>query len=387
MTSSCARTSGSGVAARHRGMRGIANLLKGQAAGHRSVSGPCRKLAAARRARRIVSRGGSGGGSRERPAEPGSGAGPTKMSVGPVTIDGAPSRPANSPFSPPGERTQTRRNRAHSGRTTGSPRCPRAQPQGCLAGPAQGRHDRLHRAVRLRQVQPGVRHDLRRRAAPVRRVAVGLRQAVPRPDGQARRRLHRRAVPGRLDRPEGRQPQPALDGRHGHRGLRLPAAAVRQDRQAALPGLRPADRQADAAADRGPGAGVRRGHQVPGARAGHPRPQGRVHRAAPRAADQGLLARQGGRRDDQARRRDQRGGQASGAEEVREAHDRGDRRPAVGEGVGAAAADRLGGDGARPVRRRRGARLRRPAGGRPQPGADVLRAPGLPVRRPVVRGA
>ncbi len=49
------------------------------------------------------------------------------------------------------------------------------------------------------------------------------------------------------------------------------------------------------------------------------------------------------------------GGQAPGAEEVREAHDRGDRRPARGPGVGSAAADRLGRDRARALRRRRGA--------------------------------
>ena len=66
---------------------------------------------------------------------------------------------------------------------------------------------------------------------------------------------------------------------------------------------------------------------------GHPRPQGRVHRAAPRAADQGVLAGQGRWRHDQARRRD--GRHAARAEEVREAHDRGDRRPARGQGVGA----------------------------------------------------
>ena len=54
--------------------------------------------------------------------------------------------------------------------------------------------DRLHRAVRLGQVQPGLRHDLRRGPAALRRVAVGLRPAVPRADGQARRRLHRGPV-------------------------------------------------------------------------------------------------------------------------------------------------------------------------------------------------
>ena len=76
---------------------------------------------------------------------------------------------------------------------------------------------------------------------------------------------------------------------------------------------------------------------------------------------------------------------AARAEEVREARHRGDRRPARGEGHRPAPGDRLGGDRARPVRRRGHPRLRRPAGHRPAPGADVLRAPGLPVRRPVVR--
>ena len=47
---------------------------------------------------------------------------------------------------------------------------------------------------------------------------------------------------------------------------------------------------------------LRGGHQVPGARPGRPRPQGGVHRAAPRAADQGLLAGPGGRHGDPAGR-------------------------------------------------------------------------------------
>ena len=64
------------------------------------------------------------------------------------------------------------------------------------------RLDRLHRAVGLGQVVARVRHDLRRGAAPLRRVAVVVRAAVPRPDGQARRRLHRGLVAGDLDRPE-----------------------------------------------------------------------------------------------------------------------------------------------------------------------------------------
>ena len=70
--------------------------------------------------------------------------------------------------------------------------------------------------------------------------------------------------PGGLDRPEVDQPQPAVDGRHDHRGLRLPAAAVRPRRAAALPGLRRAGQPADPAADRRPGA--RAATRAPGSR-------------------------------------------------------------------------------------------------------------------------
>ena len=80
-------------------------------------------------------------------------------------------------------------------------------------------------------------------------------------------------------------------------------------------------------------------------------------------------------------------GSAAGAEEVREARHRGHRRPACGEGHRAAQADQLGRDRARPVRRGGRARLHRPAGERSAPRADVLRAPGVPVRRPVLRRA
>ena len=40
--------------------------------------------------------------------------------------------------------------------------------------------------------------------------------------------------------------EPPLDGRHHHRGLRLPPPALRARRPAALPGLRRPDRAADA---------------------------------------------------------------------------------------------------------------------------------------------
>ena len=95
-----------------------------------------------------------------------------------------------------------------------------------------------------------VRHDLRRGPAPLRRVAVRVRAPVPADDGEARRRLDRRALAGDLDRPEDDLAQPALDGRHGHRDLRLPAPALRARRPAALPGLRPADRRPEPRPDR-----------------------------------------------------------------------------------------------------------------------------------------
>ena len=56
------------------------------------------------------------------------------------------------------------------------------------------RADLHHRALRLREVEPCLRHDLRRGPAPLRRVALGLRAPVPADDGEARRRLDRRAL-------------------------------------------------------------------------------------------------------------------------------------------------------------------------------------------------
>ena len=189
----------------------------------------------------------------------------------------------------------------------------------------------------FRQVVAGVRHHLRRGPAAVRRVAVLLCPAVPRPDGQAGRRLHRGPVAGGVDRPEVDVAQPAVDGRHHHRDLRLPAAAVRADRPPALPDLRRTDLQADPAADRRPGAGDARGHPVPGAGAGDPGAQGRVRRPVRRPAGQGLLAgpdRRGGPPADRA----------AEAEEAGEALHRGGRRPAGQPADRQAADHRLGGD-------------------------------------------
>ena len=134
----------------------------------------------------------------------------------------------------------------------------------------------------LGQVVARLRHHLRRGPAPLRRVAVGLRPPVPRPDGQARRRLHRGPVAGHLDRPEVGVAQPALDGRHHHRGLRLPAPALRPHRRAALPDDGAVDHPPDAPADRRPRPRAARGHPLPGAGAGRAGPQGQLRDAARR---------------------------------------------------------------------------------------------------------
>ena len=90
----------------------------------------------------------------------------------------------------------------------------------------------------LGQIVAGVRHALRRGAAPLRRVAVVVRAPVPRADGEAQVRAAARAVADHRDRAEVGVVEPALDRRHGHRDLRLPARALRARRRAALPPVR-----------------------------------------------------------------------------------------------------------------------------------------------------
>ena len=75
--------------------------------------------------------------------------------------------------------------------------------------------------------------------------ALGLRAPVPGDDAEAGRRPDRRPVAGHLHRAEDDLAQPALDRRHGHRDLRLHAAAVGARRRALLAGDRPADREPD----------------------------------------------------------------------------------------------------------------------------------------------
>ena len=252
-----------------------------------------------------------------------------------------------------------------------------------------------------RQVEPRLRHDLRRGPAPLRREPERVRPPVPRPDGEAGRRPDRRPVAGHLDRPEGRVAQPALDGRHRHRDLRPPAAAVRADRHPALP-QRPRHRAPDGPADRRPGPGPARGHAPARPRPAHQGPQDRGRPGLRRRPAPGLRPRPGRRRDARHRRRAE-------ARQVQAPLDRGRRRPlhrpprrgargrrardrTAGRSIprpalsipdpGRRPAGRLGRDraaarrGRRPDRagaaRRRGARVR---------GAALQREVQLPVRR------
>ncbi len=114
-----------------------------------------------------------------------------------------------------------------------------------------------------------------RASAALRRVAVEL-CAVSGPDGQAGCGLHRRSVARHF--PSTRRPpltEPAFDGRHGHRDLRLYAPAVGAHRYAALPEMRQGDPPADHRPDHRPADGAR-GNARAAARASHPEAKGRA---------------------------------------------------------------------------------------------------------------
>ena len=107
----------------------------------------------------------------------------------------------------------------------------RPQPQEHLGrDPARPPH-RGDRAVRIRQVQPGLRHDLRRRPAPLHGIALELREAIRRPGDQAGRGLRVRSVAGDFDRAEDADQQPALDRRDDDRHGELSESAVRHHRR------------------------------------------------------------------------------------------------------------------------------------------------------------
>ena len=109
-------------------------------------------------------------------------------------------------------------------------------------------------------------------------------------------------VAGDLDRAEDDLAQPALDGRHGDRDLRLHAAALGAGRGAVFAGDRPADRQPDRLADGRPRAGDAGGHEALSAGPGRPPPQGRVPQGTRRLPEARVSAGQGRRQDVRGRR-------------------------------------------------------------------------------------
>ncbi|CAN5752456.1 hypothetical protein BH23CHL8_BH23CHL8_13130 [soil metagenome] len=190
-------------------------------------------------------------------------------------------------------------NRVDSRGAPGSPhrsRCARTQPQGHHGRDAARPAGRDHRSLGQRQVEPRFRHHLRRRPAALRGIAVCLRPPVPRTDGEAGCRQHRRPLTGHLHRPEGRQSQPPVHGRHGHGDLRPSAPALRASRPPALPGLRPGDHAHDRAADRRPHPHPAGGQPHPRAGPPHPRPQDRRGARLLGRASAGLRSRARGRR-------------------------------------------------------------------------------------------
>ena len=102
----------------------------------------------------------------------------------------------------------------------------------------------------------------------------GLRAPVSRNDAETGRRTYRWIVPGHFDRAENDQPQPALNGRHSHRNLRLHATAL----GARWNSLFACDRRTNRGADRQPNG--RSNHDVAGGQpplppcAGSPRSKG-----------------------------------------------------------------------------------------------------------------
>ncbi len=262
--------------------------------------------------------------------------------------------------------------RDHGQRSHRRPRSPGAQPQVHRRGDSTGPARRHHRPERLGKVLAGLRHHLRGGTAPLRRVAVGLCPPVPRADGKAGRRLDRRPVARHLHRAEDHHQEPALDGRHGHRDLRLPAPALRPGRRPALPRAA-GDHRTDRPADGRPPHDAARGQPHHRPRAGDSRAQGRVPQAVLRPAAPGLCARARQRPGPRADRGDR-------ARQDQEAHDRGRGRPPRDQGRARDAPGRLARDGAEA---RRGDGPGRGGGWRVVP---LLRAPGLRRLRHLLSG-
>ena len=150
-------------------------------------------------------------------------------------------------------------------RRTGSPCRPKSSSAARGAQPQEHRrHDpaqqarRDHGRVGVGEVVAGLRHDLRRGAAALRRVALGVRAAVPRADGEARRRVDRGALARRSRssrrRRRGTRARPSGPSR---RSTTTSACSSRAIGKSPLPELRATQiASADGPADgrRGPGA-------------------------------------------------------------------------------------------------------------------------------------
>src|SRR4030081_2266068 len=109
---------------------------------------------------------------------------------------------------------------------------------------------------------------------------------------------------GQMEKPEGDVEEPAVDCRHGDRGLRLLAFAVRAGRPSALPGMRSRGAAADSRADGGPRREAAQGHARDGPRTGGQGPQGRIQVVDRGRPQVGLRARSSRRKPVRARRGD-----------------------------------------------------------------------------------
>ena len=162
-----------------------------------------------------------------------------------------------------------------------SARRPRAQSEEHRRGHSARSAGGHHRPFGFGQVIAGLRHDLCRGTAALCRKPVGLCAPVPRHDGEAGRGPYQRSVPGDFDRAEDHQQEPAFDGRHGDRDLRLPPLVVRPRRNPLQPGDRSAHRGA---------AGAGHGRPRHGDGGGNTRLSVGAHRARPeRRISQGIL--------------------------------------------------------------------------------------------------
>ena len=133
---------------------------------------------------------------------------------------------------------------------------------------------RRHRPQRVGQELAGLRHALCRRTAAIYRKPLALRPAVPPSARTAGRRSDRGPATDDLHRSAGRQPQSPQHGGHGHRDLRLPAAALCPAGRIDLLPVRHADPPAVAGADPGNAALPARRHADDDPGADRSRPQG-----------------------------------------------------------------------------------------------------------------